>query len=170
MKLNRIVKASRAIAQSTQLAIQQPASIETGALREDAGITKSVNPSRWGSGPKKGATLPTTFDEMLEIPKPIRCGKFTPGHEVHWIPVTRFAGERRLPATVRFEDGRILLYWFGPDAIFYNHELDRIRKVVELYGQANISFNPLRKLLYIKGKHNSSAVFYLAEEPLSDNC
>ena len=104
--------------------------------------------------------------EMLEAPLPVRCGLYTPGHEVHWIPGIRFVGEPRFRATVEFHEGeQLVLFWQGPALTYYNHDLGRIQKIVEIYGQANISFNLQRSLLYVDHGEGSN-VFYLSSVPL----
>lgn len=106
------------------------------------------------------------INEMLDAPLPVRCGLYTPGHEVHWIPGIRFVGEPRSRATVEFhENGSLVLFWQGPALTYYNHDLERIQKLVQIHGQGSISFNLQRSLLYVEnGK--GSYVFYLSSVPI----
>lgn len=128
--------------------------------------SKSSYSSRWGLGPKKGAVMSKTIIEMLTLEQPKRCGRYSPGHEVHWIPGIRFADEPRLPATIEVAaEGYLLVHWIGPTLRFYNHESSRIRRAIEIYGQKSVSINLQRLLLYIASEQKTALVFNLGSKP-----
>jgi hypothetical protein len=110
-----------------------------------------------------------TIEEKSATPRPKRCGKYAPGHEVHWIPGIRFAGENKESVFILFgEDESIELHWLGWRKRYFNHELARLKAVVQNHGQANVGLNVQRSLLYVSTSSNSSYVFYLSQEPICE--
>jgi hypothetical protein len=109
-----------------------------------------------------------TMKEMLSTPEPKRCGDYSPGHEVHWIPAIKFSPEERYPGTVSIGTGdSLVVHWIGPDLQYFTHDLERLRRICLIQGQQSISLNPKRSLLYIEHGVSGAYVFNLSTNVIS---
>jgi hypothetical protein len=105
---------------------------------------------------------------MQEVIPPVRCGKYSPGHEVHWIPGIRFSGEERVPASIIFEDYTTILVSTGSSSTrYFNHEVTRLAAAAERFGMEGVSINLKRKMLYVKSSDDSFLVFNLTTEQIT---
>jgi hypothetical protein len=112
--------------------------------------------------------MSNTMKEMLTTPEPKRCGEYSSGHEVHWIPAIKFSAEERYPATVSIGTGdSLVVHWIGPDLLYFNHDLERLRQICLIQGQRNISLNVKRSLLYIEHGVSGAYVFSLSTNEIN---
>ena len=111
--------------------------------------------------------MSNTMKEMLTTLEPKRCGGYSSGHEVHWIPAIKFSAEERYPGTVSIATGdSFVFHWIGPDLLYFNHDLERLRQICLIQGQKNVSINAKRSLLYIQHGNSGAYVFNLATSPI----
>jgi len=111
--------------------------------------------------------MSNTMKEMLTTLEPKRCGGYSSGHEVHWIPAIKFSAEEKYPATVSIGTGdSLVVHWIGPDLLYFNHDLERLRKICLIQGQRHISLDPQHSLLYSSHGNSGSYVFNLSNSPL----
>lgn len=128
-------------------------------------LGKSPDSSRWGFVPKKGAAMSKI---TLEI-APRNCGDYSPGHEVHFIPAIRFAGEQRVSVALDIVGKAIIIGGNGNERIYFNHQIDRIQEAISSCGVDKVSMNVKRLMLYVQSSDSSSFVFNLSKLPIG-NC
>ena len=68
----------------------------------------------------------------------IACGKYTAGHDMHFIAVNRTAGRPGIEGTVRWEETAVFTSDAGVERRLYNHRPEVLRALVERAGRCRL--------------------------------
>lgn len=68
----------------------------------------------------------------------IACGKYTAGHDMHFIAVKVTANRTGIEGTVRWEDTAIFTSNDGVEYRLYNHRPEALRSIVERAGRCQL--------------------------------